>query len=234
MSVPSTPWAGASLVALLALTGCDARRAAPTKSDAPSLTGAWRIGAGANPDGSDYHGRVEVRDAGGSYLIAWSVAGVLPYHGIGLGLGDWLAAARAPGGDAELIAYEVDGGRLTGRSAAMSAPGKLGAETLEGRPGVSGSYQIVSARAPDGGSYAGRVTITPTGPSLRLRWEIGAATLEGVGLLEGRVLVAGRASSGAGVALYHRAGASLEGRWATSRSARLGAETLERPDAAAE
>ncbi|MEB2311362.1 MAG: hypothetical protein OZ921_12205 [Sorangiineae bacterium] len=234
MSSPSTPWAGASLVALLALIGCDARRAAPTTSDAPSLSGAWRIGAGTNPDGSGYSGRVEVRDAGGNYLIAWEVAGILPYHGVGLRLGDWLAAARAPGDDAELIAYEVDGGHLVGRSAAMRAPGKLGVETLEGRPGVSGSYRIVTARAAGGGSYAGRVTITPTGPSLRLRWELGAATLEGVGLLEGRMLVAGRASSGAGVALYHRAGASLEGRWATSRSATLGSETLERSDAAAD
>ncbi|MES2793078.1 MAG: hypothetical protein V4719_25930 [Planctomycetota bacterium] len=83
---------------------------------------------------------------------------------------DELWLAFAPEGAVALAVYEIDGGKLTGQWIPMNAAkdGKtvLGHETLQGPATLSGTFKIVSAKAPnDGAEYSGTVTLAPYKPA---------------------------------------------------------------------
>ncbi len=216
----------AAPVVALVLLACNTPRKAATRD----VTGSWTIASATNPGGAgSYHGRVAVSRRGDALLLDWTIAGTPPYHGVGLESGDRLGVGWSTDRDAEVVVYAVDGGSLVGRSASVAAPTRAGSEKLAGSPGPAGSYRVVSAHAPGtGASYTGDVVITPTGPTFRVHWQLSTGSYEGVGVLDGRTFVVGRAPHGAGVMLYRRDGAALEGRWAQPTSAALGAERLER------
>lgn len=215
----------AAAVILLSLCACNTT----TKSPAQDLAGTWKIASATNPGGAgSYRGAVHIARRGDAYLFDWKIARTPSYRGVGLARGNLLGVGWTnQGGSPTVVVYEVNGGTLAGRTAALSTAG-TGAETLQGPPGPAGTYHITAAHAPGGGAYTGSVVITPTGPTYRVHWELSTGNYEGVGILDGSTFVAGRGKDGAGVILYRKDGAALDGKWAQPTSAALGTERLER------
>jgi len=104
-----------------------------------------------------------------------------------------------------------------------------GAEEID----IAGEYTCRGGN-PDGGSYSGKVAITKTGQTYKIRWTIGAAPAHaGVGIREGNVLsVCFVGGGGAGVAAYKiekgKDGPRLVGRWAGLGEQKTRSETLTR------
>lgn len=205
--------------------------AAPTAAGA-SLAGEWKILRGANPGGSQpYSGSVRVGARGSSWSLAWTIPGSTPYSGVGIELGGILAVGWSQGGAHHgVVVYRVDGGRLFGKWTSDQEGGAVGTEDLAGPAGLSGEYAIVAAKTPSGGTYAGKVTLRPTGKTYQLEWKLTNESYRGVGILRNGVLAVGWGTGeGVGVVSYAIRAGELEGTWAQPGGSELGVEVLQRP-----
>ena len=152
-----------------------AMKAAEAESDAAManvLLGKFDV---LNSSNSDWGGGVvsTVRGKDGFHYLDMKLKKAT-LSGIGMkrpGNGqDELWIAFAPEGAVALAVYDIDGGKLTGKWIPMNAAkdGKevLGHETLEGPASLTGTFKIVSAKAPNNGAeYAGTATLVPYKPA---------------------------------------------------------------------
>ena len=238
-------WVQSLLLAVLvgaALLACKKKRAAPpapTVAATPTSTaaaaapqgfaGSYTIQSGKNPDGSSYSGSVSISSRAGYDAVDWTISSGRGdgFSGVGIEMGGLLGVGwgkSKPG----VVVYKVSGGSLTGKWAMAGASG-LGTENLSGPAGVSGRYNIVSSSSPaSGGAYHGTVTITPNGAVRTVRWSLTSGeSYSGVGMLDGDTFVVGW-GQGVGVVVYHLAGGSLTGRFASPGTSGIGSETLAR------
>ncbi|MCK6586119.1 MAG: hypothetical protein HUU21_26645 [Polyangiaceae bacterium] len=198
---------------------------------AGNVAGSYTITSAANPGGGGgYQGSVSITPAGDIYKIAWTIPNSPPYSGVAILEGATLGVGWGMGAQYGVAVYTINGGKLTGRWATASSGTTAGTEVIEGPEGLSGTYKVVSAKAPAGGSYTGTVTITPTGATHSVQWNLSNGSFSGVGIRQGNLLIVGWGESGkgAGAVSYQVSGTSLTGVWATPGGTQLGSETITR------
>lgn len=106
------------------------------QSAAPSedLSGVYRC-EGKNPDGSDYHGVVQIAAIRDTYLVHWTLSDNVEVLGVGIRRGDTLAVSYF-GGTPGIVLYKNDGKRLIGEWTMGGTEGVVFTETLTPMPGV--------------------------------------------------------------------------------------------------
>jgi serine/threonine protein kinase len=193
----------------------------PTAPPAPiNRAGRYKISHGVGIDGDTYTGTVTITPFGGGYRALWSTDFVgIMLESDGLVAGTW-------GPDPHVAAiYQVDGGTLSGKTM-DGATGRLGSHTIEGPPGLNGSYSITASSAGDHGT----VTIRPNGKTYSLVATMGSQSMKGAGLLDGNQLAVGwtpSSSRSGGVVAFRANGSALSGPWTFHGEGRTGTENLE-------
>ena len=141
-------------------------------ASADELVGKYQA-AGTTPKGKPYSGEVMIEQLGGLHVVLWKLADGEAYKGIGIRQGDVLGAAYGPA-DTKfgIVVYKIEGGTLTGVWAdSRDLKSELGQETLQGDPGLNGTYSIVLGQNRDGmTNYSGQVQIKRTGETYILVW----------------------------------------------------------------
>jgi hypothetical protein len=142
------------------------------QASADELVGKYQA-AGTTPQGKPYSGEVQVEQLGGLHVLLWRLADGEAYKGLGIRQGDVLGAAYGPA-DTKfgIVVYRVNGGTLTGIWAdSHDLKSELGKETLEGDPGLTGTYKITLGQNRDGlTNYGGQVQIKRNGDSYLVVW----------------------------------------------------------------
>lgn len=203
----------------------------PSSASPPSagIVGHYTIAAASNPGGKGgYSGSVDVAAAGDHLSLAWNIANVPAYKGVGVVVDNVLGVGWGTGSAYGVAVYKVAGGKLTGTWANMSQ-NQTGTENLDGPAGLNGTYTISSATLPGSGkSYGGTMQIVPNGATYTVTWTLPeAAPYSGVGILRGDVFVVGWGIGGnAGAVAYAVSAGKLDGSWATPGGSALGGETL--------
>jgi hypothetical protein len=203
--------------------------AAPPPPKPEQFIGTWKITDAATIEGVPYDGTVEITSAGSCYKVKWNLA-ANTVNGLALSLGNKLCVAYSSG-DFSVILYEIGAdGSLKGRWAysSFSASDRDGLENVTG--GTAGNIEGVRAVKglnPDGTSYQGSLTITKTGETYQLQWEILGRTIKGVAIKVDNALFAASVYDGTfGVAGYTFDGPRAKGVWTTGGESKLGTETL--------
>jgi hypothetical protein len=193
------------------------------------LAGSYTITASTNPGGAaGYTGSLNITRSGDVHDVTWTIPNTPPYTGVAILQGSTLGVGWGLGTRYGVAVYTVSGGHLTGKWATKGSAGKAGTEVLDGPAGLSGVYKIASGSAPDGKSYAGTVSITPTGETYAVKWTLPSDSYGGVGIKQGDTLVVGWGDAGkdAGVVSYQVSAGALNGKWATPGGMKLGTEIL--------
>jgi len=200
-------------------------------------SGNYRIIAASDPDGGNYTGKVSISKNADAYRVTWALPDGGAYEGVAVLMNDTLAIGWSSARDTlprGVVAYKIQGGKLSGRWTLAGMKGAVGTEELEGAPGLQGSYRIVRSTVPgQSGGYSGTVNITPNGDTYILEWKLNSGeNYKGVGIRQGDVLAVGWSvgvkpgQNAASVATYRPKGAGLEGVWGMPGLKRLGSETL--------
>ncbi len=192
------------------------------KASAAELSGEYRIIESSRPDGKgSYTGKVSVREQGPSVAVNWTLTSGESYTGIGIKYGDVLGVGYGDGLSG-LAVYRISGGSLMAKWLLPTAPQQVGEYELVGPASLNGSYKFVNG-------MAGSVTITPSGDTYSIRWDLSTGSYTGVGIKMGDTLVAVSGIPGRvfGVAVYSRAGGErLQGLWAVAGQTGVGTEVL--------
>jgi hypothetical protein len=198
-------------------------------SKAEQFIGTWKITEAATIEGVPYDGTVEITSAGSRYKVKWNLAANI-VKGLALSLGNKLCVAYATG-DFSVIVYEIGAdGSLKGRWAysSFSARDRDGLENVAGgTPGKIEGMHTVKGLNPDGTSYQGSLTITKTGETYQLEWEILGRKIKGVAIKVDDALFATSVYDGTfGVVGYAFDGPRAKGVWTTDGESKLGTENL--------
>lgn len=198
---------------------------------AGNVAGSYTITSAANPGGGGgYQGSVAITPTGDIYKVAWTIPNSPPYSGVAILEGSTLGVGWGMGAQYGVVVYTINGGKLSGKWATAGSGSTAGTEVIEGPEGLSGTYKVVSAKAPAGGTYTGSVTITPTGATHSVQWNLSNGSFSGVGIRQGNLLIVGwgEAGKGAGAVSYQVSGSTLTGVWASPGGTQLGSETISR------
>jgi hypothetical protein len=209
--------------------GAGAGKEGTAAGAAADPSGSYTITSSTNPGGAPgYKGTVEIKRSGDVYDVAWTIPGTPSYTGVAVVSGSILGVGWGMGSRYGVAVYKVNGGRLSGQWATKGSGGKAGVETLEGPDGLNGTYSITSGTGPDGKTYSGSVSITPTGDTYAVKWVLPNESYGGVGIKQGDTLIVGWGEAGkdAGAVSYTIAGGGLSGKWATPGGSQLGTEEL--------
>ncbi len=193
-------------------------------------SGNYKIASATDPDGAKYGGTVGISKIGDAYRVLWKTGGS-SYEGIGVQVDDTLAVGWGSGnGRRGVVAYRINGGKLSGRWTMSDMKGAVGTEELEGAPGLQGSYRIVRSTVPGASSgYSGTVNISSNGDTYIIEWRLASGeNYKGVGIRQGDVVAVGwgLGPGSVAVASYRPKGSMLQGVWAMPGGRRLGSETL--------
>jgi hypothetical protein len=193
------------------------------------FVGTWKITEAATIQGVPYDGTVEITSSGPRYKVKWNLA-ANPINGLALPLGNKLCVGYSDG-DFSVLVYEIGAdGSLKGRWAysSFSASDRDGLENVTGgAPGKIEGNHTVKGLNPDGTSYEGSLTITKTGETYELQWEILGRSIKGVGIKVGNALFATSVYDGTfGVVSYTFEGSRAKGVWTMSGESKLGTENL--------
>jgi hypothetical protein len=166
---------------------------AVTPGPALALGGIYVV-EGTNPNGTNYRGMVALTPAGKQYRFTWWI-GPQVFSGVGQFAGRMLVVnwgAKSP------VIYTVArNDDLEGEWADGSATERL---ALFARAPIgsvtppAGVYQV-AGRNPNGSEYRGRVAISPQGGRYSFNWQVGSSGYQGVGTLDGNVMVVDWGSS---------------------------------------
>jgi hypothetical protein len=200
-------------------------------SDHAQFIGNWKITEAATIQGVPYDGTVEITSAGSRYKVKWNLAANV-VNGLALPLANKLCVGYSSG-DFSVLVYEIGAdGSLKGRWAysSFSADVRDGLENvIGGTPGKIEGVHAVKGLNPDGTSYRGSLTITKTGDTYQLQWEILGRTIKGVGIkVDNALFVASVYDGSFGVVSYTFEGSRAKGVWTTGGESKLGSETLSR------
>lgn len=192
-------------------------------------SGSYAISSSTNPGGAPgYTGSTTITRSGDIHDVTWTIPNTPPYTGVAVLSGSTLGVGWGMGSRYGVAVYKVSGGQLSGRWATKGSGARAGTEVLDGPAGLNGAYKITSGSAPDGKSYTGTVSITPTGETYAVKWTLPSDSYSGVGIKQGDTLVVGwgEAGKGAGVVSYEVSASTLNGKWATPGGTQLGTEIL--------
>jgi hypothetical protein len=188
------------------------------QASADELDGRYQA-SGTTPKGKPYSGEVQIEQLGGLHVILWKLADGEAYKGLGIRQGDVLGAAYGPA-DTKfgIVVYRVNGGTLTGVWAdSRDLKSELGKETLEGDPGLTGTYKITLGQNRDGlTNYGGQVQIKRSGDSYIVIWPTKPPAI-GIGVRLNNLLVVAYGANPQklpGVVAYQAVGGdALSGIW---------------------
>ena len=157
----------------------------------PSTTlalGGLYLVDGSNPDGSRYRGMAALTPAGNQFRFTWWLRRQV-FSGVGQFAGRMMVVnwgAKSP------VIYTVArNDDLVGEWADGSATDRLTLFARAATGGVSspeGAYDV-AGRNTKGSRYSGRVNITRLGDRYRFDWRVGSTSYQGVGSLDGNVMV---------------------------------------------
>ena len=199
------------------------------RPDRDPFAGTWKISDAVTIDGVPYDGTVEITSAGPRYKVQWNLA-ASTVNGLALPLGNQLCVAYGAE-DFSVIVYKIGpDGALKGRWAysTFSANDRDGLENVVGGTAANiEGVHAVKGLNPDGTNYEGSVTISKTGDTYQLQWEVLGRTIKGVGIKAGDALFAASVYDGSvGVISYTFEGLRAKGVWTTEGESRLGSENL--------
>ncbi len=154
-------------------------------SDQDLFEGTWKITEAETLTGNPYSGTAEVHKSGSRYEVAWRST-ASDASGIGLPDGNKLCVAW---GSSEfgVVFYKIGAdGTLRGRWTTTTAPADAvpGLENASGGSptSVAGEY-IIKGNNPGGTApYEGKLQIAKTGRTYQLKWTVGDAVTNGVGI----------------------------------------------------
>ena len=202
----------------------------PRRSDRDPFAGTWKITEAATTAGVPYDGTVEITSSGPRYQVRWRLA-ANTVNGLALPLGSQLCVAYGAG-DVSAIIYKISqDGALKGRWAYsnFSANDRDGLENVvsgDGAGKIEGVHAVKGLN-PDGTSYQGTLTISKTGETYQLQWEILGRLIKGVAIKVDDALFAASAYEGSfGVVSYRFEGSRAQGVWTTGGESKLGSENL--------
>jgi TIR domain len=202
----------------------------PRRPDRDPFAGRWKITEAATIAGVPYDGTVEITSSGPRYQVRWRLA-ANTVNGLALPLESQLCVAYGPG-DVSVIIYKISpDGALKGRWAYsnFSANDRDGLENVVAGDDASKieGVHAVKGLNPDGTSYQGTLTISKTGQTYQLEWEILGRLIKGIAIKVDDTLFAASAYEGSfGVVSYAFAGSKATGVWTTSGESKLGTEAL--------
>ena len=171
---------------------------------------------GTNPNGSRYRGMAALTPAGNQYRFTWWIARQV-FTGVGQFAGRMLVVnwgAKSP------VIYTVArNDDLFGEWADGSATDKLSLyarAASSAAPTPQGNYDVAGQNA-NGSRYRGRVSITPVGDRYRFDWRVGSSSYNGIGTLDGNVMVV---NWGSGTPVIYSVGSDgmLRGLWDAGRA----------------
>ena len=143
---------------------------------------------GTNPNGSRYRGMVALTPAGDQYRFTWWIVRQV-FSGVGEFAGRMLVVnwgAKSP------VIYTPDrNDGLFGEWADGSATERLALYARAASGAIDapeGSYSV-NGRNADGSRYSGAVNIARQGDRYRFNWQVGTASYQGVGALDGNVMI---------------------------------------------
>ncbi|HEX4630003.1 MAG TPA: TIR domain-containing protein [Chthoniobacterales bacterium] len=201
----------------------------PRRPDRDPFAGSWKITEATTITGVPYDGTVDITSSGPRYQVRWRLASNT-VNGLALPLGSQLGVAYGVK-DVSVIVYKVSpDGALKGRWAYsnFSANDRDGLENVvSGEGGKIEGVHAVKGLNPDGTSYQGTLTISKTGQTYQLQWEILGRSIKGIAIKLDDVLFAASAYEGSfGVVSYTFEGSQAKGVWTTTGESKLGTETL--------
>ena len=201
----------------------------PRRPDRDPFAGTWKITEAATTAGVPYDGTVEITSSGPRYQVRWRLASNM-VNGVALPLGTRLCVAYGAK-DVSVVVYKVSAdGALKGRWAYsnFSANDRDGLENAtSGEAGTIEGLHTVKGLNPDGTSYQGTLTISKTGQTYQLQWEILGRLIQGVAIKVDDVLFAASAyEDHFGVVSYNFEGSRAKGIWTTGGESKLGTESL--------
>jgi hypothetical protein len=92
-----------------------------------------------------------------------------------------------------------------------------------------GNYNVTGSNPGNGAHYSGTVSVTRTGQTYRVVWQIGNTRYVGTGIGDKDFLaVSYRAGNSTGLALYGADGGNWEGVWAYANGREIGGEQWKR------
>lgn len=228
---------------LLAIAACDVstQNSSDNTSSGIDPAGQYQIAGNTVSKTRSYTGQLTIERRGAAYSLAWRLDAGDAYGGTAiladnvLGAVYWPGSGK-PGGDLGIVVYKINGGELTGTWIPAGATAdKLGRETLKGRAGLDGRYEVTLGENPGGrGSYTGYVEMARHGDTYELRWFVPTFAYMGQGLRVGDVLVVGYSGGKApGVIAYCMTADGGQGIWSYGDAKSLGTETISRSAEAA-
>ncbi len=143
---------------------------------------------GSNPNGGRYRGMVALTPAGDQYRFTWWIVRQV-LSGVGEFAGRMLVVnwgAKSP------VIYTLDrNDGLFGEWADGSATERLAlyARAASGAIDAPEGGYSVNGRNADGSRYRGTVNIARQGDRYRFNWQVGTASYQGVGALDGNVMI---------------------------------------------
>ena len=202
--------------------------AAPPDRDI--FSGVWKIGEAATLSGVPYEGTVVITPSGPRYKVVWTLTSSTG-SGIALPLGNKLCVAYSQE-DFGVVLYKIGAdGTLKGRWAGstFSANDRDGLENARGGvPGkIEGTYDVKGLN-PDGTtSYQGKLTITKTGQTYQLGWDVAGRAIKGVGIkVDDALFVAWGDKELFGVVGYSFEASQAKGVWTLGGQSGIGVENL--------
>lgn len=191
-------------------------RAAPGVRKPGLALGGLYLVDGSNPDGSRYSGMAALTPADDQYRFTWWI-GRQVFTGVGQFAGRMMVVnwgskspviySVAPNDD--LIGEWADGSATDQLKLVARAP-------IDPLPSPRGAYNVIGQN-PNGSRYTGRVAIVPVGNRYRFDWRVGSTAYQGVGMLEGNIMVV-EWGGGTPVVYALAADGSLKGFWSAGKA----------------
>jgi hypothetical protein len=99
-------------------------------AEPPEITGKYEC-KDVEADGKEYTSAVEITKKGDTYLLEWSMDGVVRFKGVGIRTDDILSVTWLSGVNAGVLALKIEKeGKLTGKWALLGGKGDVMKETL--------------------------------------------------------------------------------------------------------
>ncbi len=200
---------------------------APPKATVPTITGSYNV-SGTNPNGSAYRGTLEVKDREKVLQFVWSSGGT-QYDGVGIQLADTVGVAFASGKDGtgcSVIQYQFTSkGDAVGRWGAWGkneSAVEVVSDPVAGTA-AENTYKVAGTRL-DGATYKGTLTLKQQGAGYAFKWDTGDKS-EGFGIRWGDFATVGIGGAQCGFVSYQvKPDGSLDGKWSSAGSPKLGTE----------
>ncbi len=203
----------------------------PEPKTQPDIAGTYDI-TGTNEGGGDpYSGTLVITKRDAVSQFSWS-SGPATYDGVGVQSGDIVAVSFIDGDDGKgcgVVLYDIaSNGDLTGKAGFWGMNEGAAEKALKDTgSGLEGRYEV-SGTNPDGKTFKSALNVKKEGEGFAFDWS-GDSPMKGFGVRMGDRVAVGFGKNECGFLMYQvNANGSLDGKWGTRGSSRLGTETAKK------